>query len=391
MTRDGTRIVDVDTHVLESTAIWDRYLAPEYRVPARSAFWHDVDEHGLEVTIVNGEPVRPMSPSGVNRQAIWRPGMTPAEIGGLDPHTRHAVNPGASDPEARLADMDVMGVDCHVLFPTLFAEHFPVIANPDVASALARAYNDWVWDFSRTAPARLVPVAVLPMQEVSFAVREAVRAAERGFQAVFIRPAFVNTRFPNHRYYDPLWRELAARDLTVCFHPSVGNTNPEWTSLGSFVERVAGNLRIGHDVAEATAPTMDLAMTLTALCFYGHMEEYPRLRLAFVHAGASWVPLTLEKAETYLWLLSSIQDVSLEPDRVFFSRSCLVSFPSWESSVPRMPDVFGEIAAWGSRYPHHDASEPVEAQALCRRHGLAADVQAKLLGANADRIFRLSG
>jgi predicted TIM-barrel fold metal-dependent hydrolase len=331
-----------------------------------------------------------MSPSGINRQGIWRPGMTAEAIGALDPRERHPVNPGAADAEARLADMDAMGIDCHVLFPTLFAEHLPVVTNPDVAAALARAYNDWIWDFSRAAPERLVPVAVLPMQEVSFAVREVLRAARRGCRAVAIRPAFVNGRFPNHRHYDPLWRALAETDLTVCFHPSAGNTNPEWTSQGSFVERLAANLRIGHDVAEAVAPTMDAAMMLTALCFYGHLEEYARVRMAFLHAGASWVPLALEKAETYLWLLSAIQDVSLEPDQVFFSRPSLVSFPSWESSVSRMPDVFGDVGAWGSRYPHHDASEPAEAVALFERHGLSAASQAKLLGENAASFFGLS-
>jgi predicted TIM-barrel fold metal-dependent hydrolase len=389
MARNGTRVVDVDTHVLEPAAVWERYLDADYRIPARSVFWHHVDGAGLEVTVVNGASVRPMSPGGINRQAIWRPGMTPDAIGALDPHAGHPVSPGASDAEARLADMDAMGVDCHVLFPTLFAEHLPVVVNPDVAAALARAYNDWIWDFSRAAPERLVPVAVLPMQEVSFAVRESVRIAEAGFRAVCIRPAFVNARFPNHRYYDALWRTLAERDLTVCFHPSVGNTNPEWTSQGSLVERLAANLRIGHDIAESVAPTMDVAMMLTALCFYGHMEEYPRLRMAFLHGGASWVTLTLEKAETYLWLLSAIQDVSLEPERVFFARPSLVSFPSWESSVPRMADVFGDIGAWGSRYPQHDASEPREAIALFERHGLAAEAQAKLLGENAARFFGL--
>jgi predicted TIM-barrel fold metal-dependent hydrolase len=150
---------------------------------------------------------------------------------------------------------------------------------------------------------------------------------------------------------------------------------------------VASHLRIGHDVAEAAAPTMDVAMMLVALCFYGHMEEYPRLRLAFIHGGASWLPLALEKAETYLWLLSSIQDVSLDPAKVFFRRPSLVSFPSWESSVARMPDVYGEVAAWGSRYPHHDASEPREAIALFERCGLSAAAQAKYLHENAARFF----
>jgi predicted TIM-barrel fold metal-dependent hydrolase len=390
MQHNGFPIIDCDTHILEPTLLWEHYLEPEFRVVARSAFWHEVDAHGLAVTLVNGLPARPLSPGAINRQAIWRPGSTPEAIGGLDAHARHPINPGAFEAAARLADMDALGVHCHVLFPTLFAEYFPIIHNPDAAAALARAYNDWIYDFAQADPQRLIPVGVLPLQEVSFGLRELARIAERGFRAVFVRPAFNHNRYPSHPAYTPLWKDIAARDLTLCIHPSPGSTNPEWTSLGTFVERVAANLRIGHTIAESVAPTMDNATMLTALCFYGHMEEYPNLRLAFLHGGASWVPLTLEKAETYLWLLSAIQDVSLEPEDVFFSRPSLVSFDSWESSVPRMPDVYGDVAAWGSRYPHHDASEPREALALLDKYGVDQDVRLKLMGGNAARIFGLS-
>jgi hypothetical protein len=64
--------------------------------------------------------------------------------------------------------------------------------------------------------------------------------------------------------------------------------------------------------------------------------------------GAAWIPLALEKAETYLWLFSGIRDVSLEPKHVFFARPSLASFESWETPVARMPEVFGDLA-WGSR------------------------------------------
>jgi predicted TIM-barrel fold metal-dependent hydrolase len=47
------------------------------------------------------------------------------------------------------------------------------------------------------------------------------------------------------------------------------------------------------------------------------------------------------------------------------------------------------VAAWGSRYPHHDASEPQEAITLCERYGLSPQAQAKLLGGNAARFFGL--
>lgn len=64
---------------------------------------------------------------------------------------------------------------------------------------------------------------------------------------------------------------------------------------------------------------MDNGLLLTTFCFFGHPERFPQLKIAFLHSGASWLPLVLEKAETYLWLMSSTHDVSLEPEEVFFS------------------------------------------------------------------------
>jgi predicted TIM-barrel fold metal-dependent hydrolase len=286
--------------------------------------------------------------------------------------------------------MTAMGVDRALLFPTLFAEHFPTVENPDAAWALARAYNDWLLDFSRADRRRLLPVAVLPLQDAGFAVRELERVARKGFRAAFIRPSFFQGRFPNHPGYDPLWERLEALDVAACVHPSAGSTNPEWTSSGPFVERVAANLRIGHDVAEAVAPFMDVSTFLTAVAFYGHMEIYPKLRLTLVHAGAAWVPLALEKSETYLWLFSGIRDVSLEPEHVFFARPSLVAFDSWETPVARMPDVFGEVAAWGSRYPNHDTGTVEEARATFARWAVPEATVAKYLGGNAVRHFGLA-
>jgi len=322
-----TAIVDVDSHVYEPADIWEKHLDRDYRVAARSAFWHDVDAHGIETTILNGRRARSLRRSGINRQACWRPGMTPEQIGQLDPEENHPITPGAQDAAARLRDMDAMGVERALLFPTLFAEHFPMVENPDVAWALARAYNDWLIDFAAADRRRLLPVAVLPMQAPSFAVRE--------------------------------------------------------------LERVAGNLRIGHPVAEAVAPFMDASTLLTALAFYGHMEIYPKLRLTFVHAGAAWVPLALEKSETYLWLFSGIRDVSLEPEHVFFERPSLVSFDSWESPVARMPDVFGDVAAWGSRYPNHGTGTLEEARATMAKYAVPDATVAKYLGGNAIRHLGL--
>ncbi|MGH7820258.1 MAG: hypothetical protein ACREQ9_10825, partial [Candidatus Binatia bacterium] len=104
-------------------------------------------------------------------------------------------------------------------------------------------------------------------------------------------------------------------------------------------------------------------------------------------SGASWVTLALEKAETYLWLLSNFKDVSLEPEHVFFERPSLVTFDTWESTVARLHDTYGEVAAWGSRYPHHDASAPEEVLENLRRWNVPEPVVADYLGGNAARYF----
>ena len=79
--------------------------------------------------------------------------------------------------------MDAMGIDRAVLYPTYFLHYFPVVQNPDVAWALARAYNAWIKDFASADPERLIPVAVLPTQNVGLALEELKRVAQLGFRA----------------------------------------------------------------------------------------------------------------------------------------------------------------------------------------------------------------
>ena len=383
-------LVDADSHIFEPPAIWERYLDGEYRVLARSVFWYEEDPDGLATIIVNGKPAKPMNQGVINRQAIWRPGMTPEQIGALDPKKPHPINPGAQDPERRLKDMDALGVDKAVLFPTLFAEYFPVVENPDVAYALSRAYNSWVHDWCRANPDRLLPAAVLPLQDIRFAIREAERVSGLGFKAAFLRPSFFQEKFLTHPSYDPLWKRLEVLGLTACIHPSPGNANPEWTSEGSFVERVAANLQIGHNVAESVAPMMDNATAFTAFAFCGQMENFPKLKVMYCHGGASWLHVALEKAENYLTVFSYLPDITLEQGEVFFDRPSMLTFDTWEAPIlVPLQDLHANVTAWGSRYPNHDATPPSEAIEALEQAGASGEFIAKVMGANAARLYGL--
>ena len=162
-------VFDGDSHVVEPPALWEKYLEPEYRTLGKHALWRQEGRTGAYLKI-NGEIFRDTGNPNLPRHALWRPGMSWDAIGELDPHTKHAMNEGAWDPQVRLADMDAMGVDQSLLYPTWFAEGFFLVRDPDVAYALARAYNDWVADFCKAAPQRLFAAAILPLQNMDFAL-----------------------------------------------------------------------------------------------------------------------------------------------------------------------------------------------------------------------------
>ena len=235
-------VFDSDTHVVEPPELWERYLDADYRAFAKSALWREEGRLGSYLKI-NGKPVHDTGNRNIPRHAIWRPGMTWDGVGRLDPAVAHSINEGAHDPESRLRDMDAMGVDQAFLYPTWFAEGFHLVEDPDAAHALARAYNDWIADFCSAAPDRLFAAAMLPLQNIDFALEELARVAKTDcFRGVFLRPMFIDGRYFTHPSYDPLWAEIEALGITAAVHPTPGLWSPEWTSHGPFVEKVHGRL-----------------------------------------------------------------------------------------------------------------------------------------------------
>jgi uncharacterized protein len=413
-------VIDVDSHIYEPPALWDDYVPTADRERVRQAFWSGVAEDGTVTTTLNGRPAKGLNRSRIVRQAIWRPGMTLDDIGDLDPNVAHDLNPGAWDPAARLADMDRMGVDRAVVYPTLLNEYLPQIVDRDAAVILCRAYNDWISDFAQAANGRLHPVAALPLQDPAAAMDELTRAHSRGFRAALLRPAFYHVAdssgsvgaqmlqvmaqqavgveidsstipvFVEDRPFRPVFELCAELGVVACVHPSSNITGADAVSSGGFAERVSDRLGVNHSITEPVAYMQDAELFVTTAFFHGLFEDLPTLSLAIAHAGTTWVPLALEKSETYLWLggMSGVP-VCLEPEEVWERQRIVTSFDSWEVPVARMVDRIGDKAAWGSRYPQHDTGTPDEARSMLEEHGVEASTIDRLLGGHAADIFGL--
>jgi predicted TIM-barrel fold metal-dependent hydrolase len=422
MSKKSFPVFDGDSHVVEPRDVWDKYLEPEFRALGKHALWREEGAHGGYLK-VNGKIFRDTMNSNIPRHAIWRPGMTWEQVGELDPGRRHPMTDGASNPHARLKDMDAMGVDQAFLYPTWFAEGFHLVEDPDVAYALARAYNNWIVDFCKAAPDRLFAAAMVPLQNIDYALEELRRVAKIPFfRGAFIRPMFLEGHYFTHPVYDPIWAELEKLGLIAAVHSTAGLWNPEWTSHGPFVEKVKGRLNqfsgimsagggpaagggastmftftaappLGHPIAPIISHWLDNHMFVAStLIGFTVMQRYPDMRVVVAHGKASWMEEVLEKMEasTRTIPLLHYYPVRTDVEEMWEEGKVMLGFDAEERLIQRLPHDFAEKVVWGSRYPHHDTTSALDAITMLTEARVEEPLIAKMLGGNAAEQFHIA-
>src|SRR5215471_2208572 len=109
-------------------------------------------------------------------------------------HDQSARRP--ANPELRLADMDRDGVDTQVIFGPIFQISTD---DPVLRSACYRVYNDWLLDFCKAAPDRLIGLPMLPeTPEAALAELERV-IAKGGVRQVNLMIANINPKLTTRR------------------------------------------------------------------------------------------------------------------------------------------------------------------------------------------------
>jgi len=413
-------VFDSDSHIVEPRAIWEKYLDPEFRTLGKFALWREEGKSNSYLK-VNGKIFRDTMNPNIPRHAIWRPGMTWDQVGELDPDIRHDKTVGASDPQARLRDMDAMGVDQTLLYPTWFAEGFHLVEDPDVAYALARAYNDWIADFCAAAPDRLFATAMVPLQNMDFTVAELRRISKIPcFRGAFIRPMFIEGRYFTHAYYEPLWEALGELGITAAVHPASGLWNPEWTSHAQFIEKMkhrasvqvflaeagggpgagGGNggggilplpgRDLGHPLAPIISPWLDNHMFVAStLLGFSVMARYPKMKVVMAHGKASWMEEVLEKMEASALTFPVINTypVTTDPEDLWEEGEVMLGFDAEERLIQKLPQDYAKKVVWGSHYPRQDTTSAWDAIDKLAGAGVDQAIIARMLGGNAAAQF----
>jgi predicted TIM-barrel fold metal-dependent hydrolase len=361
-------VVDADGHVLEPLAAFDVCPEPHRLQVSR-------DSMGLDHVYVGGQEI-----VTVSLGKLGTPGSDMADL--AHSPTYDEAQPGGFDPNLRLADMDLEGIETAVLYPSL-GLNFWSITDADAAASLARAYNDWLAQYCATDSRRLHGAAMVPWQSTDAAIAELRRAHEElGFRVAFLRPNPCLGRTIAHPRHEPFWKLAEDLDITIGIHEGSSNTIE---TLGA--DRKPFNPLVLHAMSHAFEQMLACAQLISQ----GVMERHPDLRFVFLEAGGGWAPYWLWRLDEQVAGFGGYcPDMKLTPSE-YFARQCWISFEIDEPSLPALAPLIGtDRIVWGSDYPHHDSTFPGATRKLRATIAALPDAaQERVLGTNATQCYRL--
>lgn len=195
------------------------------------------------------------------------------------------MQPGMSDPEKRMVDMDLEGIDVAVLFPPGSGEEW-AMDDPKFAAALCSTLNDARAEYASHAPDRLKLVAKLPMIEPELAAAELERCvSEHGFVGM-VTATHIREKNLDHESFEIVWRTAARLGVAVCTHG--GGQAPGQTPF--IIDRF--DTRLGVHAMTHPIGAMQAVYNFTV---GGILARHPSLRVGFLEAGVGWLPFWLER------------------------------------------------------------------------------------------------
>jgi len=388
----GFPVFDADNHMYEARDAFTRHLPERFRDAVRY-----VEIDGRTKIMIRGV-VSEYIPNPTF-DVVARPGAQEEYFRRGNPEGRSyrelmgepmKAIPAFREPEPRLATMDELGVDRALMFPTLASLlEERMRDDPELVHAVIHAFNEWMyetWSFDYEGRIFATPVITLPIVEK--AIEELEWVVARGAKTVLIRPAPVpgyrGSRSFAYPEFDPFWRRVVDADILVSMHASdsgYARYQSDWTGPSEMLPFRLDAFRM------LTMGRRAIEDTCAAMTCHGLLTRFPRLRIALIENGASWVLPFLEE----LYDVHKKMPQSFEEDpAVAFKRNVWIS-PFHEDAIGPLVDELGaDHLLFGSDWPHPEGLAEPCTYVDHLPPGLAEeDVQA-IMGGNLARIMNVA-
>jgi predicted TIM-barrel fold metal-dependent hydrolase len=257
----------------------------------------------------------------------------------------------------------------------------PFVEDKDLACAVARVYNNWLADYCKADSRRLKGVALTAIQDPVEAVKELRRAVEKlKFVAVATPPTSASKKNLDDPDLYPFFAEAERLNVPVCIHVGAGDGVP------------AGTERFDHPFfTHVMAHPFEQMIAALCVVVGGLLERFPRLKVAFMEAGAGWVPYWMERLdEHYEFLQPTVPWLKRPPSEYMRSGQMYYAFEMEEKMLPYVAEFVGaERLIFATDYNHSDSKFPHTVEEVMGRKDLSDQLKANLMGENAARLYNL--
>ena len=273
--------------------------------------------------------------------------------------------------------LDDNDMETAVLFPT-GSGNMAKLREPGFAEAATKAANiHFSKDFMTD---RLRPVGVLPMCNPAAAVLELRRVAKLGLPGVEV----LTDGLPfglGDPFFDPIYKEAEKLGVAICIH---GTRN-------QFQDWGAGKLKTFSEVHCYAFPA-GMMLNFTSVMMNGISIKFPKLRVAFLEVGATWLPYYLARMDEHWHTRGAAEMPFLKksPTETFRDSNFVVSIEADEPLIAETADYVGiDHLVFASDIPHWDGEFPGNLQRVRALSTLSRDAREKILYTNSKRFFKL--
>jgi predicted TIM-barrel fold metal-dependent hydrolase len=272
-------LIDADQHLFERRELWAEYAASSERdLCLRIAD----DEQGFGWVTWHGERIYPAE--------VFQPGDVDGTGEGRQRNragSRAAVNYDDAprhywDPDARVAHLDLLGVDEAVLFPNAGLVWERVVGRDRRALEVnMAAWNRWAVDVADQGRGRLHPVAHVSLRNIAWLEEQLGALSRGGVRLAMLAPAPVDGKALHDPALDRAWSLFVEHGVTPVFHVSNFDRPFDDAWYGADFDTV-------DPVLQTSFIWVAPALALADLAIHGVLARHPELRLGVMELSAAW-------------------------------------------------------------------------------------------------------
>ena len=391
------KIISIDDHIVEPAHLWQTWLPEKFKADGPKVVRRGVRDIKFAGAAVYKEEFDDDAPTKadtwVYEDLVYTHKRMVAAVGyprtemTMTPITYDDMRPGCYDPKERLVDMDVNWIEasvCYPTFPRFCGQTFSEGKDKALGLACVEAYNNWiVEEWCGDSKGRLIPVCLIPLWDVNFAVAEIRRNAARGVTAVAYSeiPAVLGLPSIHSGYWDPFFAVCEETNTTICMH--IGSSSRMPATSPDAPPSVTATLGFGGAM-----------MSVVDFMWSGVLVKFPKLKLSYAESQMGWLPYILERIDD-VWEDNQgwAQTKHIpEPPSSYFHKNMWMSFFKDQTGIDNRYKIGIDRITFETDYPHSDSTWP-ETRAVAAKllDGLTDDEVYKVVRGNAIELFSLKG